>query len=202
MPNVILYYAHPGQQFSQVNAAMYRAAETVDGITCVDLYAEYPRFEVNVDREQDRLLSHDIIVFQFPFFWYSTPSIIKEWQDIVLEHGFAYGKEGTALTGKKLQLAISAAGPEDAYSPDGYQHHNMRTFLRPLEQTAALCKMEFLVPYVLYASLRAPGEDQVHPHVEGYRHLLEGLRDDRFMGLGAAADDVMTYATLPVLTEH
>ncbi len=62
--------------------------------------------------------------------------------------------------------------------------------------------MEFLVPYVLYAALSAPGDDRVAPHVAGYRHLLEGLRDDRFAGLTAAANDVQTCDTLPALTEH
>ena len=156
MANVILYYAHPGHQFSHVNAQMFAAAQKVDGITIVDLYAEYPRFNIDPDREQQRLLDHDVILFQFPFFWYSTPAILKEWQDIVLEHGFAYGTGGDKLAGKTLGLAISAAGPEDAYQPNGYQHHKMRDFLRPLEQTATLCQMGFLPPFVLYGSLKAP----------------------------------------------
>ncbi len=202
MARLLLYYAHPGHRYSHVNAEMLAAARRVEGITVVDLYAEYPRHDIDIDREQKRLLDHDIVVFQFPLFWYSTPSLIKEWQDLVLEHGFAYGKDGTALEGKKMQLVVTAAGPAEAYAPDGYQNHHLRTFLRPLEQTAALCKMEFLVPYVLYASLRAPREDRVAPHVAGYRRLLEGLRDDWFRGLLAAADDVMTLDTLPALVEH
>jgi putative NADPH-quinone reductase len=59
-------------------------------------------------------------------FWYSTPSILKEWQDIVLEHGFAYGADGVALNGKRMLLAITAAGTEDAYSPGGFQHYPIR----------------------------------------------------------------------------
>ncbi len=166
MAKLIAYYAHPGHKFSHVNVEMFRQAETVEGITLVDLYAEYPRFDIDIDREQQRLLDHDVILFQFPLFWYSTPSILKEWQDLVLEHGFAYGTGGTKLAGKQMILAISAAGPEDAYTPDGYQHHHLRTFLRPLEQTATLCKMTFLPPYVLYGSLKAPDAGQVKPHAD------------------------------------
>ena len=177
MPNVLLYYAHPGDHFSTANAAMSKDIGTVDGITRVDLYAEYPRFNIDPDREQKRLLEHDVIMFQFPMFWYSTPSIIKEWQDIVLEHGFAYGVGGTALAGKWMGLAITAAGPKDAYRPSGYQHHHLRTFVTPLEQTARLCKMKFLPPYVLYGSLKAPKEGGLAPHVQGFRRLIEGLRD-------------------------
>ncbi len=193
MARLIVYYAHPGHRFSHVNAEMYRQARAVDGITVVDLYAEYPRHDIDIDREQKRLLEHDVIVFQFPLFWYSTPSLIKEWLDLVLEHGFAYGKDGDRLAGKRLQLAVTAAGPADAYSPQGYQNHHLRTYLRPLEQTAALCDMEYLPPYVLYASLRAPEEDRVGPHATGYRRLLEALRDDLVAGPSTDPHAVLTH---------
>lgn len=191
MPKLILYYAHPGQQFSTANAALWAEAQAVEGITRVDLYAEYPRFHINPDVEQDRLRAHDIILFQFPLFWYSSPSLVKEWQDIVLEHGFAYGSGGTALSGKSFGLALTAAGPEDAYRPKGYQHQYLRTFLTPLEQTARLCQMRFLPPYVLFGSLKAPDAGRLDPHVAGYRRLLEQLRDGN-LARDAAPDEVWT----------
>ncbi len=199
MASVIVYYAHPGHQFSQVNRAMARVAAGVERITFVDLYAEYPRFEIDVDCEQTRLLDHDVVLLQFPMFWYSTPSLIKEWQDLVLEHGFAYGSGGDKLTGKRMQLAISAAGPEDAYTDNGYQNFPLRTFLTPLEQTARLCKMEFVAPYVLYGSLRAPANGLLEEHLSGYRRLIEALRDDSY-DVGAALElDTVNAGNLPVL---
>ena len=198
MAQLLVYYAHPGHKHSHVNRHMARAAERVEGITFVDLYADYPRFDIDVDREQKRLLDHDVIVFQFPVFWYSTPSILKEWQDLVLEHGFAYGSGGDALDGKRMMLALTAAGPEDAYTPGGYQHYEIRSFLTPLEQTARLCKMQFPAPYVLYASLKAPDAGLVDPHVEGYRRLLEAIRDDRYDFDAAVKMDVVTFDNLPI----
>jgi glutathione-regulated potassium-efflux system ancillary protein KefG len=153
MAKLLVYYAHPGHKHSHANKAMVAEAQKVDGITFVDLYAEYPRFEIDIDREQQRLLDHDVILFQFPMFWYSTPSLIKEWQDLVLEHGFAYGAGGDKLAGKCMMLAVTAAGPQDAYAQQGYQKYPIRTFLTPLEQTARLCHMEFSAPYALYGSL-------------------------------------------------
>ena len=97
--------------------------------------------------------------------------------------------------------AISAAGPENAYTPEGYQQHHLRTFLRPLEQTANLCKMHFLPPYVLYGSLKAAKDGAITPHAAGYRRLLEGLRDDRFDSLSADAQQVLTHDTLPHQTK-
>ena len=198
MASLIVYYAHPGHKHSHVNRYMARAAGAVDGITFVDLYRHYPRFDIDVNVEQQRLLDHDVVLFQFPLFWYSTPSIIKEWEDLVLEHGFAYGAGGERLAGKRMMLAVTAAGPEDAYRHEGYQHYAIRTFLTPLEQTARLCKMHFTAPYVLYSSLKAPAAGLVEPHVEGYVRLLEAVRDDRYDFTAAATMDVVHFDTLPV----
>jgi putative NADPH-quinone reductase len=180
---------------------MADVAAAVDGITFVDLYRDYPRFDINADVEQQRLLDHDVILFQFPMFWYSTPSIIKEWQDLVLEHGFAYGAGGDKLAGKTLMLAITAAGPEEAYSAGGYQHYPMRDFLRPLEQTARLCEMRFAAPYVLYGSLRASAAGRLDAHVGAYRTLLEAIRDDRYDWDAADDLEIIQAETVPLRGE-
>ena len=201
MARLLVYYAHPGHRHSNANRAMVEQARGVDGISFVDLYAEYPRFEINIDREQGRLLGHDVILFQFPLFWYSTPSLVKEWEDLVLEHGFAYGKGGDRLVGKRMMLAVTAAGPREAYTEPGYQHYPLRTFLTPLEQTATLCHMHFSPPYVLYASLRAADDGRIVAHALGYRRLLEAVRDDRYDFEAAASRDVIDYDDLPILSE-
>ncbi|MCG8369846.1 MAG: NAD(P)H-dependent oxidoreductase [Proteobacteria bacterium] len=198
MARLIVYYAHPGHKYSHVNRYMARAAGAVEGLTFVDLYRDYPRFDIDVNAEQQRLLEHDVILFQFPMFWYSTPSIVKEWEDLVLEHGFAYGAGGDRLQGKRMMLAVTMAGPDDAYTDAGYQHYPLRTFLTPLEQTARLCGMRFPAPYVLFAALRAPDAGFVDPHVDGYRRLLEAIRDDRYDFAAAERMDVVTLDTLPV----
>ena len=198
MARLLLYFAHPGQQYSHVNKAMWSAAQELDGISRVDLYAQYPRMNIDVDQEQDRLLEHDVILFQFPLFWYSTPAIIKEWQDLVLEHGFAYGAGGDKLAGKTMMLALTAAGPAEAYTEAGYQNYPLRTFLTPLEQTARLCGMRFATPYVLHASLRAPGDGEVEPHALGYLKMLGAIRDNRFDFAKAAEHDILTHDNLPI----
>lgn len=201
MARLVVYYAHPGHKYSHVNRYMAQAASRLEEISFVDLYREYPRFDINVNVEQRRLLDHDVLMFQFPLFWYSTPSILKEWQDIVLEHGFAYGTDGDKLEGKRMMLAVTAAGPEDAYASGGYQHYPLRDFLRPLEQTARLCGMRFSSPYALYSALKAPSEGEVEPHVEGYRRLLEAIRDDRFDWDAAGQIEVLGHRSLPITEE-
>lgn len=194
MANVIHYLAHPGLVHSQVNAAMWARAQSVNAVTHVDLFAEYPRYHIDIDAEQERLTSHDVIVLQFPLFWYSCPGLMKEWIDLVLEHGFAYGTGGDKLAGKSLMLAVTTGGPQDAYTTTGYQHFELRTFLTPFEQTANLCQMQFLAPYVMHSALK----DAPEPHAAGFERLLSALAQDRLDLAAARAADILTHDTLPI----
>lgn len=175
----LVYYAHPGHQYSRANKALCHVAHTIDDITFVDLYAEYPRHDIDVVQEQARLNDHDAILFQFPLFWYSAPSLVKEWQDLVLEYDYAYGPRGDALKGKYFGLVLTAGGGEDAYQTDGFQRFPLTTFLTPYQRTAELCQMHYLPPYVYFGALAEPATNGLDAHCEGYRHYLEGLRDDR-----------------------
>ncbi|WP_299506753.1 NAD(P)H-dependent oxidoreductase [uncultured Roseobacter sp.] len=201
MAKIIVYYAHPGQTFSRANSAMAGKARELDGVTFVDLYAEYPRHDIDVGKEQARLLAHDVIVFQFPLYWYSTPSLLKEWQDLVLQHGFAYGHGGDKLAGKTLLLAITAGGSAEAYTKDGYQQHPMRAFLTPLKQTAGLCQMHFTLPYVLFSALKAEEATELAHHVNGYAELLTRLRDDQFDLRDAGAEEILTATDILMKSE-
>ena len=142
----------------------------------MDLYAEYPSGDIDIDCEQQRLRDHDVVVFMFPLFWYSTPALLKEWQDLVLEYGFAYGTGGTALHGKQFLCAITAGGRESAYREQGYNHYSIRQLLRPLEQTATLCGMQYLPPYALFGSRTAVEEGRLQSHLDGWREVVANLR--------------------------
>jgi putative NADPH-quinone reductase len=176
---ILILFAHPSQDRSEANAPMVAAARGLDDVTHVDLYAEYPAFEIDVDREQARLLAHDVICFQHPLYWYSTPAILKEWQDLVLEHGFAYGSGGTALQGKLFFSACTAGGAEAAYCAAGYNHFTIRELLRPLEQTALLCGMTYLPPFALFGARTAVEEGRIDAHAADWVRLLQALRDGR-----------------------
>lgn len=176
---ILVLFAHPSLDRSEVNVPLATAAAGVDGVTLVDLYAEYPDFQIDIDREQERLMTHEVIVFQHPLYWYSTPAILKEWQDLVLEHGFAYGSNGTALQGKIFLSALTAGGFEAAYCAEGYNHFTIRELLHPLEQTAILCGMVYLPPFALFGARTAVDDGRIHAHVTDWVRVLEALRDDR-----------------------
>ena len=191
---ILILFAHPSQDRSEVNVPMFHASQDIEGITAVDLYGEYPTLAINIDKEQERLRNHDIIVFLFPLYWYSTPAILKEWQDLVLEYGFAYGENGHQLHGKTFFCAISAGGAEDAYQSEGYNHFTIRELLRPLEQTAWLTGMQYLSPFGLFGSRTALEENRIDKHLDQWKQLLTALRDDN-LNLELAAE-------LPILNHH
>ncbi len=179
-------FAHPALERSRVNRHLVQVAREVTGVTVHDLYEAYPSFNISAKKEQKLLLEHDVIVFQHPFYWYSTPALLKEWQDIVLEHGWAYGANGNHLAGKITLNAMTTGGPEQAYSNKGFNNFSVRQFLAPWEQTANLCKMKFLAPFTIHSALQYDDPEGFTHHADAYRTLLTALVEDR-LDLDAAA---------------
>lgn len=175
---VLVIAAHPRPSESIVQREMLAAIRSLQGIAIRDLYALYPDFAINVEEEQQQLLAHDAIILQHPVYWYSSPSIIKEWMDLVLEHDWAYGPKGDKLHGKILQQAVSTGGSAELYQPAGRNRHHLRDLFAPFAQTAHLCGMAWLEPFVVYAG-RKTTTSHLSERAEAYRDLVTGLRDGR-----------------------
>jgi glutathione-regulated potassium-efflux system ancillary protein KefG len=173
---ILILFAHPALQKSRVNRRMIRAARDLPGITIHDLYEAYPDFDIDVSREQKLLLEHDILVLHHPFYWYSSPAIVKEWEDLVLTHGWAYGHAGRALHGKKALSVITTGGGEEAYQREGHNRFTIRELLAPIEQTARLCGMDYLPPFAVHGTHSFTPTD-IERHATDYRRLLVALRD-------------------------
>lgn len=171
---VLILFAHPALHRSRINLAMMDAVQDLEGVTFRDLYEIYPDFHIEVSTEQELLVEHDVIVWQHPFYWYSAPSLMKEWMDVVLEYGFAYGDEGRALRGKKLMSALTTGGPESAYDRAGYNRFSMRELLAPFDQTAHLCGMTYLDPFILHG-VNQFSPAQVAAAAASYRQRIQEL---------------------------
>lgn len=178
MARLLILFAHPALEKSRVHRVLVRNVPALSGLTFHDLYEAYPSFDIDVEREQQLLVSHDLIVLQHPFFWYSTPAMIKQWEDLVLEHGWAYGAKGTALRGKRMLNVITAGGRDAAYRPDGLNRNTFRQFLSPIEQTARLCGMRWAPPWVIPGTHVLSAAD-IQSHAVQYQELLAALSADR-----------------------
>ncbi len=175
---ILILFAHPALQKSRVNRRLIEYVRDIDGVTFHDLYEEYPDFHINVKREQKLLTENDIIVFHHPVFWFSVPALLKEWMDLVLEHGWAYGRGGRALKGKKLLSVISTGARETLYRRESYNRHTIGEFLAPINQTAYVCGMEYLPPFVVHGTHTITKEETA-AEGENYRKIITALRDGK-----------------------
>lgn len=174
MARVLLLFAHPSLEKSRVNVHLLEAARSVPGVTVNDLYQEYPDFDVDIAREQQLLLDHDLLLVHHPFFWYSTPALVKQWVDLVLQHGWAYGSAGKMLRGKFWLHAITTGGREQAYHEEGHNRFTISQFLNSFEQTARLCGMHYLPAVTLHGTHRLEEKD-IHAAKDRYARLLAGV---------------------------
>ena len=170
---ILILFAHPLFERSRVHKSL--VDHIPDGITFHDLYEAYPDFNLDINKEKALLLDHDLIIWEHPLYWYSCPAILKQWIDVVLEAGWAYGNGGVALKGKSIFQVVSTGGGQATYLPDGFHHATLTEFLLPFKRTAELCHMDYLPPFVVHGTHRlTPGE--IRSHAEDYQVLLERLK--------------------------
>lgn len=170
-PHILILYAHPSHGTSRVNRRLLEHVQDLPNVRVHDLYEMYPDFHIDVRHEQQALEESDLIVLQHPVQWYSMPSLLKEWIDVVFEHGWAYGHDGHALRGKDIMLVATTGGAASAYQPDGYHRRTFDAFLPPYEQTAHLCGMRWLPPLIVHGTRRA-SEEAMASQSNFYRERL------------------------------
>ncbi len=176
MNKILILFAHPLYEKSRIHNSLIRVLPESNNITFHDLYELYPDFSISISTEKELLLQHDIIIWQYPFYWYSVPPLLKQWIDLVLEFKWAYGPGGEALKGKMVLNIVSAGGSQEAYSESGKNRYHVRQFMAPLEQTVRLCNMVFLPPFVVHGThLLTPAE--ISSYANKYLNLLKTLEE-------------------------
>lgn len=163
-----IFLFHPDMQQSRINQAL------VDhpGVDVRDEYALYPHGDIDVSAEQAVLKNTDRVVWQFPLYWYSSPSLLKKWEDQVLAYGWAYGPHGDALQGKELQLAVTVGGKEADYHPGRRQSHTIDEYLSPLMQAGKYTGMKVLKPFVIFDTFNISDADLAKAAAK-YRQVLK-----------------------------
>ncbi len=159
MKNILLLYCNPSPHKSRYNRRLQETARKVPGLKIRDLYDLYPAMHVDEAAEQKALVKADVLVLQFPIYWFSAPALLKEWMDVVLQNGFAYGEGGTALKGKKTMLAVSTGAPVSAYRAGATHGAKIEHFLLPFRMTAEFCGMKVGPPFVTYCAHKMEYDD-------------------------------------------
>jgi glutathione-regulated potassium-efflux system ancillary protein KefG len=176
---ILIIFAHPRFESSANNSLLVRHIPDLPEITFHDLYERYPDFNIDIEYEKKLLSDHQIIIWHHPFYWYSAPPILKQWIDLVLEFGWAYGPGGNALDGKMIFHCITIGGPQSAYNREGYNRFTLMELLSPFYQTASLCKMIWLPPFTMHGTHRISHEEKTRT-AQHYGILLEMLVSGKF----------------------
>ena len=177
MKKILVLFSHPKFEKSRANTALVSYIQDMEGVTFHDLYERYPDFHIDVDAEKELLTAHDIIIWHHPLYWYSCPPLMKQWIDMVLEFGWAYGPEGNALNGKTCLNVITTGGSKEVYCAQGSNSFTINEFLRPFEQTATLCGMQYYPPFTVMGTHQLSNE-QLDTHAITYKSLLQLLQKE------------------------
>lgn len=135
----------------------------------------------DIQAELDKLLWADLLILNFPIYWFSVPAILKGWFDRVLVSGVCYGGkrfyDQGGLAGKKALVSLTLGGRQHMFG-EGAIHGPLEDMLRPiLRGTLAYVGMQVLEPFVAwhvpYISEEARGN-----FLRAYRARLENLEQD------------------------
>ncbi|MFL1781265.1 NAD(P)H-dependent oxidoreductase [Candidatus Hepatincolaceae symbiont of Richtersius coronifer] len=148
MKSILLVVGHNNLDISVANKGLLESIKGKQGVTIHNLHEHdhlkklYFNDEV-IKAEQEKILQHNIILFQFPVQWYSKPAILKMWTDNVLAYGFAHGPNGDKLVGKAMAAVATTGVPTAAYTHEGYNKRLLKDYFFSLEQMAQYMKADY-----------------------------------------------------------
>ncbi|OUJ71245.1 NAD(P)H-dependent oxidoreductase [Hymenobacter crusticola] len=130
-----------------------------------ELYAtKHQGFAGDIEAELQKLAWCDVMIWQFPLWWFSVPAVLKGWVDRVFAMGRAYGSghiyETGFFRGKRALLSLTTGGPAGAYQPGGLQG-DVAGILRPIHRgMLQFTGFTVLAPHVVYGPARQSDEER------------------------------------------
>lgn len=139
----LVIFSHQYFQKSKVNKALLEAIKGLPNVKVRNLDELYGTDIKGFDikKEQEFLSEAQKIIFQFPLFWFSTPPMLKAYQDEVFT-ATLYSNKGDILANKEFHMAVSLGSEESKYSSSGRNENSLREYLLPLFGMAKYCKMQ------------------------------------------------------------
>ncbi|MEW5592039.1 NAD(P)H-dependent oxidoreductase [Peribacillus frigoritolerans] len=178
MKNLVIV-AHPNIEESRINKRWIEELKKYPQyFTVHELYKQYPDWDFDIEHEQKLLVNHDRYIFQFPFYWYSSPPLLKKWFDDVLTYGFAYGSKGDKLHGKEFSLAISAGVLEHEYQAGEANEYTMSELTKPFQASCLYTGMKFLPTFALYGAEHNVTDEEIEESAKKYvKHHIKRLEE-------------------------
>jgi len=156
-------------------------------------------FAPDIQAELDKLMAADLLLFQFPMWWFSMPAILKGWIDRVFAFGAAYDFGRTwdkgVFTGRRAMLSFTLSAPEAAFLPDG-RNGDMERVLWPIHAgILALVGYSVLPPFISHG-IPFVGEAAMHAELERFRARLLSIEGDEPLFFHPSAD-IRDYRLAP-----
>ncbi|HEY9648031.1 MAG TPA: NAD(P)H-dependent oxidoreductase [Chroococcidiopsis sp.] len=129
----------------------------------------------DIQAEIDKLFWCDVLIFQFPLWWFGLPGILKGWVDRVFAMGAVYGGgrfyDNGVLAGRRAMLSLTTGGPATIYSPTGL-NGDINTLLFPINHGIfRFVGFDVLPSFVAYGVARA-SDEQRQAYLQDYRQRL------------------------------
>jgi len=120
--------------------------------------AESHTFAPELETEMAKVEAADLMIWQFPLWWFGVPAILKGWVDRVFAMGRAYGSgrvyDTGLFRGKRALLSLTTGGPEGAYAPGGF-NGDIQAILRPIHRgMLEFTGFQVLAPQIHYGPVR------------------------------------------------
>lgn len=127
----------------------------------------------------------DVLILQYPIWWYTPPAILKGWLDRVFVYGRAYTSrrryDSGFFKGKRAMLSVSAGAPEATYAYNG-RNADVDLILWPMNFTLSYLGFTVLQPFVSFGiegGLKYSDEGDAVRRLTGYQNsfatVLENL---------------------------
>ena len=138
-------------------------------------------FSPDLEEEMQKLEWCDLMIWQFPLWWFGLPAVFKGWVDRVFAMGriFGGGKiyETGVFRGKRALLSLTTGGPADSYAKDGF-NGDIYGILRPIHRgILQFVGFDVLAPQIVYAPVRVD-DAQRKQELEQFGHRLSKISEE------------------------
>ena len=139
---------------------------------------EHQGFAPEIEEEIRRLEWCDLMIWQFPLWWFGLPAVLKGWVDRVFAMGRAYGGgrvyEKGVFAGKRAMLSLTTGGPEASFRSDGF-NGDILGVLRPVHRgILRFTGFDVLAPLIVYGPVRLSDEQRAAA-LAAYAQRLRGI---------------------------
>lgn len=144
-------------------------------------------FAADIESEQQKVEWCDLMIWQFPLWWFSVPGILKGWVDRVFAMGRFYGQgklyEQGVFKNKKALLSLTTGGPEEAYLKDGLQG-DIYNILKPIHRgMLRFTGFSVLKPQIVYGPARQSPAMREH-EISQWRNRLVAVFNESPVEIG------------------